>query len=77
MVTLMSNVVDNNSYLNHRLLSYAEHGPTLPVWLIAWRARGGEVVCDGALLWWERVLLWLAGASVCEREKRMVMGGDV
>ena len=58
-----------------RHLSYAEHGPTLPIWLIAWRARGGQVVVDGALLWWERGLLWLAGVSVREREKRWVDGG--
>ena len=64
----MLNDVDNNSYLNHRLLSYAEHGPALPVWLLAWRARGGEVVCDGALMWYEWLLLRCVGVSVRERE---------
>lgn len=47
-----------------RHLSYAEHGPTLPIWLIAWRARGGEVVVRGQLSWCECAVLWLCGV-VC------------
>ena len=58
---------DTYVYINLRKhLHYAEHGPALPVWLLAWRARGGVVVADGWLSWWERAVLWLFGCDVVE-----------
>ena len=64
----------NNTYVytnlrKHEIIrhrAWAERGPALPVWLLAWRARGGVVVAAGGLAWWERACLLLFGCEVVD-----------